>query len=107
MKPSENCRSPVVCAICVRFGVGQEPMSTNGAATPGRCPPPVPAWVVAVTAALGVDRFPASSTARTVNEYAVEAARPVTVAAGPVEVATTAEPEYTLYPATTTLSVEP
>jgi len=22
MKPSENCRSPVVVAICVRFGVG-------------------------------------------------------------------------------------
>ena len=68
MKPRENWRRPVVSAIWVRFGVGQAPMSTNGAATPCGCPPPVFASVVALTAALAADRFPASSTARTVNK---------------------------------------
>ena len=63
MKPRENARSPVVSAIWVRFGVGNAPMSMNGAAIPGRCPPPPPAWVVAETVLLLAEVFPARSTA--------------------------------------------
>jgi len=61
--------------------------------------------VVALTAALAADRFPASSTARTVNAYVVDGARPVTVAAVPGELATTVD-RYTCT-GTDTLSPEP
>jgi AcrR family transcriptional regulator len=52
MKPSENWRSPVFVAICVRFGVGQAPRSMKGAATPGGVPLPAVAVSVAEIAAL-------------------------------------------------------
>lgn len=54
-------------------------------------PPPPPAVVVAVTAADFADS-PAALVAVTWKLYAVEAVRPVTVAEGPVAVATFVPP---------------
>lgn len=54
-------------------------------------PPPPPAVVVAVTAADFADS-PAALVAETWKLYAVEAVRPVTVAEGPVAVATFVPP---------------
>ncbi len=65
--------------------------------------PPVPC-VVALTAVLAADRFPAASLATMEKEYVVLTASPVTVAVVPVTVCTKVVPLYTSYPVTPTLS---
>jgi hypothetical protein len=65
-----------------------------------------PEVVVTDTALLLDERLPAASSARTVNEYAVEADRPVAVYVRLVVVPITAPPRSTSYPVTPTLSVD-